>query len=325
MAFEPVNDKQILAWWAAIAAVWLLVLVGTFAYIVSLADKLTSPPVQTVQDREIQYKKDGASNDGQSHAHQAEFEAIDSRRIPFVDFASGRFDLAAQEGMWKATNALVILTIAQSVIGVLGLAFVAATLQTQRGELKEARRVTKSQRAYVLFDALLGVFSTEKDNIIVKFAFRNFGLTPAMKVVIRHGFACADINESPDIELQMYDQGPSVIAPDGQISSGIVVREAEIAEKMPKTERSVVIGFRITNTDIYGEENEFQDFCIRVILGTINISDEGVNPVYRWTYCDARLIDRGKRVPPLDQISGEIYQPEVIKRHLMDLLEGQRP
>ena len=125
-----------------------------------------------------------------------------------------RTDLAAQRGMWRATNALVYLTVWQIIIGGLALGFVAWTLNEARNTTRAANEATKAanrtaeaaesaETAYVRIvykcefcnkdgkpikedkKPTRGEFIEQKRFFNVTPSIGNFGKTPALNVTYR--------------------------------------------------------------------------------------------------------------------------------------------
>jgi len=115
-------------------------------------------------------------------------------------------DLSAQEGMWRATNALAYITVVQTFLGALGLAVLIWTLSATRGMLAEAGKTTKaavraaeasenSERAHIYTLGTFGDIGKIEDRRIrfyghmkevwLKVFVQNYGATPARNTTCR--------------------------------------------------------------------------------------------------------------------------------------------
>lgn len=131
-------------------------------------------------------------------------------------FNKEKRDINAQEGMWRAANALVALTVLQVFIGALTAIFLIKTFRTQRGELNQAKRAAdtaeQAHRAHVFLDAKVDfvdfVMSDDPiDNrreVDIRACIRNFGTTPARAV--EYEFTWNNLNRPPN-DGQVTDSG----------------------------------------------------------------------------------------------------------------------
>jgi len=115
-------------------------------------------------------------------------------------------DLSAQEGMWRATNALAYITVAQTLLGALGLAVLIWTLSATRGMLAEASKTTgaavraaeaseNAERAHIYTLGTFGSIDKIEDrrvhiypymqDVWLKIFVQNAGATPARNAVCR--------------------------------------------------------------------------------------------------------------------------------------------
>ena len=112
-----------------------------------------------------------------------------------------RTELAAQRGMWRATNALVSLTLWQTALGVFGLGFILWTLMETRDASKAAARSARaaenaeSANLYPEITVVAGrykLFDEEDDpadqfprmHVSIDVNVKNFGRTPAKNVFL---------------------------------------------------------------------------------------------------------------------------------------------
>lgn len=292
---EPKDDFQKGVWWAVIATILAFEIIVFAGFLFQKTDYLSRPPIDTAEQRRGDYEQSNNSyisgssprlvTNGSSNNHRQQnccqpTDGEQQNAKKFSDSESGVFDLAAQEGMWRATNALAYLTVAQSVIGVAGLAFIIWTLITQRDELREARKTTKAQRAFILWDQKFQRACIGTDNYVLTARFKNFGQTPALGIRIMRGFSIVmpddpfpiiDINTSG--EDQSFHIGPGQCA-----TADVVVSSAKIVDLMERGDRHLAVGYRIEYVDVFGDANEILEFAMRYHLRqTINTPEGEVN------------------------------------------------
>lgn len=193
------NDKTInYLFYLAILALALL----TIAVMDSATDRLTQPPIKFSADgAEINncpeqkcciareggcLSATGAGNESEETTEKNQEQAKIEQNIAVIKERIRRTELAAQRGMWRATNALVHLTVWQILFGAVTLFFVAWTLKETRATTKAAVRAAEaaenSSRAYIFveYNAEFVDESEKHFRIIIK--IRNYGLSPASNV-----------------------------------------------------------------------------------------------------------------------------------------------
>ncbi|MDB4223910.1 hypothetical protein N9850_09065 [Granulosicoccus sp.] len=102
-------------------------------------------------------------------------------------------DINAQEGMWRAANAVVFLAAIQMLVVAATLWYIRETFKTQRGELSaanlSAESTRKAERPYVFIEPVGRILDRDKGQFRVDFFLRNQGRSPAMDVKYRTGVA----------------------------------------------------------------------------------------------------------------------------------------
>lgn len=217
------------------------------------------------------------SNTGNQQA-KTDHESLDTLKL-----ARERRDVTAQEGMWRAANHLVVLTFFQVILGTSTLVFLAWTLKTQRGELKEARNVTKSQRAYLNFSSfeVLQV----ANGIVVRIAYTNYGQTPAKSCHVSLGHAVIkDTGEQttiPDVEINTFhreNSDGSFVAPNQNFPNEFLIEDASLFDEINSAKAQIVVVVRIEFHTIYGRFESFTDVW-RVFAQVVQIDNMGAHRV----------------------------------------------
>lgn len=106
-----------------------------------------------------------------------------------------RRDLVAQEGMNRSTEGVVMLGWMQLIVSVAGSALVLGSLEMSRRALALSREAMAAQhetakhenRAYIGWSD--PVVEIDKNTVIVRFKFKNFGNTPALNLRIWSSYA----------------------------------------------------------------------------------------------------------------------------------------
>jgi len=115
---------------------WVFLLVSVPPPISVEEREYSDPPASSEDRREVDTSQLG---DDQNRS-VAESEVDQGERGAFVAAKRG---LNAQEGVWRASNAMVYLTIMATAIGGFGLYVLVRTLQATQGALREARATTR--------------------------------------------------------------------------------------------------------------------------------------------------------------------------------------
>lgn len=125
-----------------------------------------------------------------------------------ADFVKNKRDLNAQEGMWRATNVIALLTIAQVFIGGIGLlllyrtlgatkvalSFTQDTLEEARETARQAALATKIERAKIFVEkikvvqipeSVIGHQGPQGPSYQLKMTLKNYGRTAASGVVVQ--------------------------------------------------------------------------------------------------------------------------------------------
>ncbi len=124
-----------------------------------------------------------------------------SRQESLNSYNKDKRDVNAQEGMWRAAIALVVLTVFQIFIGAATVIFVIFTFNTQRRELGAANRTAEAaenaERARIIADVVFDYVDGDGKSLVVgdvieehgflrpNISFRNHGRTPAFDVEIQ--------------------------------------------------------------------------------------------------------------------------------------------
>lgn len=153
---EFIRTIELSARWAICFVVFLLLMV--FAFLSWPPDKGT--PVPEYNFNESYHHTVGAdsmtvvteANDGGDCGASCDEKSYQGRLNEFLD---DKRNLNAQEGMWRASNAMVVLSIFQVIVGLGTVIFLVLTFRTQRSELSAANRTAQaaedSEKAQLLF------------------------------------------------------------------------------------------------------------------------------------------------------------------------------
>ncbi len=123
------------------------------------------------------------SNDHCSSNQDAESSQEEQHAVN--QFRKDKRDINAQEGMWRAANALVVLTIIQVLVGACTVYFLIVTFRTQRSELGQAKRsanaaeVASEPHVFIQLNAEI-LDSGEGYRVVPRIV--NYGQTPATEV-----------------------------------------------------------------------------------------------------------------------------------------------
>lgn len=170
---------------------------------------LTEPPKKWSQDSAKKYEHteqdyigtpdrvSASKSDGAAYAEEeCRQECFDSSFV-FTDVRNT--DLAAQRGMWRATNTLAYLTFAQTVLGLFGLIFIIKTLSASNNAVREARKATKAAkdalkvtreaslhelRGYLALEgkaASISQMQSGQHQLFFEFHIKNIGRSPAQE------------------------------------------------------------------------------------------------------------------------------------------------
>lgn len=148
------------------------------------------------------------------------------------DFIKNKRSINAQEGAWRATNLIAILTIFQVMIGFLGLWFLLKTLRATaeallytKDTLKEARIATYTRGANILPETVeIRIHPEREDAVQVIIHCRNFGETPARNIMINSGIRPSEDSrgmETLPVDIDMRDGPTGVYLGPGQLRGAV--------------------------------------------------------------------------------------------------------
>lgn len=178
-----------------------------------------------------------------------------------------RTDLAAQRGMWRATNTLVYLTIFQVFIGVVGVLLIFYTLKETRDVLEEAKKTTQSQRAYVWQSNNIIVKGFSNESIQVGVGIKNYGATPALYVQVLAGCSVVAVGEPDPTRIDVTNEdivGREFMPPRAETVYSRVITDKGAHHRFIHQMADIVFVARVTYRDIYGAPNEYGDIAVRI-------------------------------------------------------------
>ncbi len=125
-----------------------------------------------------------ASDNAKSINNKSSKEENNARIAAVAEFTKNKRDLNAQEGMWRAANFLVVLTMFQIFIGAITAWYLVRTFRTQREELEQAERATdaaeSAQAAYLMIEPVCELNEDDRTTFKFFFQIRNYGKSPAI-------------------------------------------------------------------------------------------------------------------------------------------------
>jgi len=215
----------------------------------------------------------------------------DNESLDPSELARQKRDVTAQEGMWRAANHLVVLTLFQILVGILTIGFLVWTLYLQRGELQEARKVTKSQRAYMsLIGAAINTLGA--DRVIISMSFQNFGQTPATDVF---GNVGGRAGKGVVIVNTHRQKKGSLCAPTQQFRAHpIVVQEADFVEDFKSGDKKIYLAVELSYRTIFDEPDTL------TVTGEYYLSSRDAlgNTNYSFSECPVEIAyeDKGEQI-----------------------------
>lgn len=123
-----------------------------------------------------------------------------------------KYDLRAQQDMAEWTYALLLFTVAGTIVGITGLAALFWSLWQTRTVINDTREIGEKQvRAYLAYDGSF-LSPTKRDFV---FIFHNYGSTPAFSanIFVEYAVAAADSEETDIAWHQHFYLEPMTIAP----------------------------------------------------------------------------------------------------------------
>lgn len=244
-----------------------------------------------------------------------------------------RTDLAAQRGMWRATNSLVYLTVFQVFIGFVGVWLIYSTLHETKEVLREASRTTKaakkatreSKKANILqLKPYLSLVSTQMDppfergedgkKIGFFFEFKNTGKSTAeiLDGCIQKGnFSVHIYGEGSKVpfkvsDIQGFESGHFYLNPDECFKISCVATISDLEEFIPIQKLAFDIYGNIQFRDISTPSDEIYVrlsifHAVRTVANFSNVAKEwgDVELVYENSIIGDRVVNKN---------TGELYK-----------------
>ena len=207
-----------------------------------------------------------AESEPETQGSQAAANDSDTRTFA-NESEKDRLDIYAQEGMWRSANFLVVLTFIQVLVGAVTIYYLVRTLRTQQGELGEAQKVTKSQRAYLWKTNNVMIRGLKTGKIELGVGIRNYGSTPAKYVSVWTGYSLVGVTDSAPQFADVTDEiivGNEFMPPSDEVIYWTTVFEKGAEHRFLNQLADIVFVARITYLDIYDDVNEFGDIAVRV-------------------------------------------------------------
>jgi len=173
----------------------ILIAASVIALLLSAKSYIASPPEEgktaneyVYIDTETKHGSVAICPEGSDDCSSTQTSS-DKNKTPeqnFNEYSKNKRDINAQEGMWRAANLLVVLTLVQVFVGAFTVYFLIKTFRTQKRELNAANRTAEAaesaERAQMLasFVTELNDQGNGHGELIIRFENRNAGNTFAI-------------------------------------------------------------------------------------------------------------------------------------------------